>query len=205
MLPGIERQPRKKLNRAQNGCLVCCIAGRMRRSGPAAHADCAGLRSRPRRLLAGALACGAWNRGSRDPCLECSRSRGSIAGGIVNLAARGMLVLSVARWLGSEGPLLAYCVARSNGAGLEKRRSGSARLTMPLTFIGTSPGSCRSRLRHASATAQRTERSDDQALGDQSFGASCDHCCNLAQLAAGLAGSLARGVAGSAVCGRSAR
>jgi hypothetical protein len=30
---------------------------------------------------------------------------------IVNLAARGMLVVSVARRLGSEGPLLAYCVA----------------------------------------------------------------------------------------------
>jgi hypothetical protein len=32
-------------------------------------------------------------------------------GGIVNLAARGMLVVSVALRLGSEGPLLAYCVA----------------------------------------------------------------------------------------------
>jgi len=31
--------------------------------------------------------------------------------GIVNLAARGMLVVSVARPLGSEGPLLAYCAA----------------------------------------------------------------------------------------------
>ena len=31
--------------------------------------------------------------------------------GIVNLAARGMLVVSVARRLGSEGSLLAYCVA----------------------------------------------------------------------------------------------
>jgi hypothetical protein len=31
--------------------------------------------------------------------------------GIVNLAARGMLVVSVAGRLGSEGPLLAYCVA----------------------------------------------------------------------------------------------
>jgi hypothetical protein len=31
--------------------------------------------------------------------------------GIVNLAARGMLVVSVARRLGSEGPLLAYCAA----------------------------------------------------------------------------------------------
>jgi hypothetical protein len=31
--------------------------------------------------------------------------------GIVNLAARGMLVVSVARRLESEGPLLAYCAA----------------------------------------------------------------------------------------------
>ena len=27
MLPGIERQPRKKLEPSQNGCLPCCIAG----------------------------------------------------------------------------------------------------------------------------------------------------------------------------------
>jgi hypothetical protein len=32
-------------------------------------------------------------------------------GGIVNLAARGMLVVSAARRLGSEGPLLACCAA----------------------------------------------------------------------------------------------
>ena len=31
--------------------------------------------------------------------------------GIINLAARGMLVVSVTRRLGSEGPLLAYCAA----------------------------------------------------------------------------------------------
>jgi hypothetical protein len=31
--------------------------------------------------------------------------------GIVNLAARGILVPSVARRLGSESPLLAYCAA----------------------------------------------------------------------------------------------
>ena len=31
--------------------------------------------------------------------------------GIVNLDGRGMLVMSVARRLGSEGPLLAYCGA----------------------------------------------------------------------------------------------
>jgi hypothetical protein len=34
MLPGIERQPCKELEPAQNGCLRCCIAGGMRRSGP---------------------------------------------------------------------------------------------------------------------------------------------------------------------------
>jgi hypothetical protein len=44
--------------------------------------------------------------------------------GIVNLAARGMLVVSVARRLGSEGPLLAYCAARSNQAGPQKGALG---------------------------------------------------------------------------------
>ena len=39
--------------------------------------------------------------------------------GIVNLAARGMLVASVAWRLGSEGPLLTYRAARSNRAGPE--------------------------------------------------------------------------------------
>ena len=42
------------------------------------------------------------------------------AGGIVNLAARGMLVVSVARRLGSESPLPAYCATHSNRAGPEK-------------------------------------------------------------------------------------
>jgi hypothetical protein len=58
VLPGIERQPCKKLEpNPQNGCFRCCIAGGMRRLGPAARSR--GLRcvrSRPRRLLAGALA-----------------------------------------------------------------------------------------------------------------------------------------------------
>ena len=40
--------------------------------------------------------------------------------GIVNLAARGMLAVSVARRIGSRGPLLAYCAAHSNGAGPQK-------------------------------------------------------------------------------------
>ena len=38
----------------------------------------------------------------------------NIYNGIVNLAARGMLVVSVARRLGSEGPLLAFVLPRSN-------------------------------------------------------------------------------------------
>ena len=44
--------------------------------------------------------------------------------GIVNLAARSMLVVSVARRLESEGPLLAYCAARSNRAGPQKGALG---------------------------------------------------------------------------------
>jgi hypothetical protein len=44
--------------------------------------------------------------------------------GIVNLAARGMLVVSPARRLGSEGPLLAYRAAPLNGAGPQKGALG---------------------------------------------------------------------------------
>ena len=53
-----------------------------------------------------------------DDCRVKSR------GGIVNLAARGMLVVSVARRIGSGGPLLAYCAARSNRAGPKKGALG---------------------------------------------------------------------------------
>ena len=51
---------------------------------------------------------------------ETPTSRLSLLLGIVNLAARGMLVVSVARRLGSKGPLPTYCHARSNRAGPEK-------------------------------------------------------------------------------------
>ena len=34
MLPGIERQPQKKLEPARKGFLACCIVGAMKRSGP---------------------------------------------------------------------------------------------------------------------------------------------------------------------------
>src|SRR5207253_9462502 len=72
MLPGIERHPRKKLEPSPERLLG--LLHRWQGSGqgrPHDHADCGCLRSRPRRLLVGALACGAWGRGSRDPCLEC--------------------------------------------------------------------------------------------------------------------------------------
>ena len=50
-----------------------------------------------------------WQWGSQGgPGWDRERERRE---GIVNLAARGMLVVSVARRLGSEGPLLAYCAA----------------------------------------------------------------------------------------------
>src|SRR3954465_4364446 len=68
MLPGIARQPRKKLEPSPERLLGLLHrwqdeAGQGR---PHDHADCGCLRSRPRRLLAGALACGAWRRGARD-------------------------------------------------------------------------------------------------------------------------------------------
>ena len=59
MLPGIERQPRKKLERAQNGCLACCIAGGMRQSGPAARSRGLRLHSRPAATASG------WRAGLR--------------------------------------------------------------------------------------------------------------------------------------------
>ena len=54
--------------------------------------------------------------------------------GIVNLAARGMLVVSVARRLGLEGHLPANVLHRSNRAAA-KRRRGSAKLTMALQHV----------------------------------------------------------------------
>src|SRR5213595_926447 len=59
MLPGIERQPHKKLDPSQNGCLACCIAGRMRRSGPAALSRALRLLSKPAATASG------WRAGLR--------------------------------------------------------------------------------------------------------------------------------------------
>ena len=50
-------------------------------------------------------------RGGTEVSSERRMRHGITLEGIVNLAARGMLVVSVARRLGSEGPLLAYCGA----------------------------------------------------------------------------------------------
>jgi hypothetical protein len=56
----------------------------------------------------------------RLPPPKGPRAGRTCRGGVVNLAARGMLVVSVARRLGSEGPLPTYFAARSNRAGPEK-------------------------------------------------------------------------------------
>src|SRR5438552_3665324 len=58
VLPGIERQPCKKLEPSPERLLALLHRWRDEavRAGPHYHANCAGLRSRPRRLLASALA-----------------------------------------------------------------------------------------------------------------------------------------------------
>ena len=58
MVPGIERQPRKKLEPSPERLLGLLHRWRDEsvRGWPHDHADCGCLRSRPRRLLAGALA-----------------------------------------------------------------------------------------------------------------------------------------------------
>jgi hypothetical protein len=107
MLPGIERQPHKKLEPSPER-LLCRAASLARRGGqgrPHYHADCAGLRSRPRRLLAGAVAGGARGRGARDPSLECRGIAGTPPGEDRptghRIAQAG--VLGVAAW--RTGPL----------------------------------------------------------------------------------------------------
>src|SRR5580693_5661541 len=103
MLPGIERQPRKKLEPSAERLLglLQSLARRGGQGRPQDHADCAGLRSRPRWLLVGALAEGAWGGGACDPCLECRRIAGTSPGqdrparhrvaeaGVLGVAARG--------------------------------------------------------------------------------------------------------------------
>jgi len=75
MLPGIDRHPRKKLEPSPERLLGLLHGWR----DEAVKADrkitriATGLRSRPRRLLAGALASCAWGGGACDPSLECRR------------------------------------------------------------------------------------------------------------------------------------
>src|SRR5437868_15050063 len=47
VVPGIERQPRKKLEPSPERLLPCCIAGGMKRSGPAALSRGLRLPSKP--------------------------------------------------------------------------------------------------------------------------------------------------------------
>jgi transposase len=62
VLSGIERQPRKKLEPSPERLLAVLHRWRDEaiKAGRNITRICAGFRSRPRRLLASALACGAW-------------------------------------------------------------------------------------------------------------------------------------------------
>ena len=59
VLPGIERQPRKKLERALSGCLAYCIAGATSQSGLAARSRGLRLPSKPAATASG------WRAGLR--------------------------------------------------------------------------------------------------------------------------------------------
>jgi len=91
MLPGIERQPCKKLEPSPERLLG--LLHRWQEEAVRAGRTIT-------RLLAGALACGAWNRGSRDPCFECRGIAG--ASPSENRPARHRVaearVLGVAAW-----------------------------------------------------------------------------------------------------------
>src|SRR5215472_14778953 len=82
VVAGIERQPRKKLEPSPERLLALLHRWRDEsvRAGRTITRDCGCLRSRPRRLLAGALAGGARGRGARDPSLECGRVAGTSPG-----------------------------------------------------------------------------------------------------------------------------
>ena len=72
MLPGIERQPRKKLEPSPERLLALLHRWRDEavKAGRTIARIALAFEAGRDRLLAGALARGAWNRGSRDPCLE---------------------------------------------------------------------------------------------------------------------------------------
>jgi hypothetical protein len=79
------RNARLAAEGVENGCVICGISLGVRTSDRFGALE-SGTRPRP--------------RGIRVP-----------EQGIVNLDGRGMLLVSVARRLGSEGPLLTYCAA----------------------------------------------------------------------------------------------
>src|ERR1700730_4540372 len=102
VLPGIERQPRKKLEPSAERLLGLLLRWRDEavRAGKKITRICAGLRSRPRRLLVGAVAECAWGRGACDPSLECRGIAGTSPGQDRPARQRGAEagVLGVAAW-----------------------------------------------------------------------------------------------------------
>jgi transposase-like protein len=81
----------------------------------------------------------------RNNRAENSHQRCDDENGIVNLSGRGMLVVSVARQLGSGNSLTRLLCCLAQGERGRKRRPGSAKLTMPrrevlsLTPLGIAP------------------------------------------------------------------
>jgi transposase len=114
MLPGIERQPRKKLEPSPER-LLYCIAGSMRRSGPAARSRGLRLPSKPAATASG------WRAGlrrvasrSRDPCLECRGITGTLPG--ENRPARHRVAEArVLGWLRGERGHCSMARVRSRG------------------------------------------------------------------------------------------
>jgi hypothetical protein len=74
IVPGVERQPLKKLATDPNGLLKLLLQWRSEseRKGSQDRTHHGSLRSRPRRLLAGAMARRAGHRPARHPCFERS-------------------------------------------------------------------------------------------------------------------------------------
>src|SRR6516164_8943471 len=106
-------------------CPTASLARRVSQGWPHDHADCGCLRSRPRRLLAGALAGGARGRGARDPSLECGRVAGTSPG--KDRSARHRVaearVPGVAAW--RTGPLQYGARADDRRGGRQAAQSGA--------------------------------------------------------------------------------
>jgi hypothetical protein len=112
VVPGIERQPRKKLEpRPERPCLAASLARRGGQGRPHNHTDCAGLRSRSRRLLAGALAGGARSRGVRDAPLKC-RGVARTSPSQDRPARHRVAETGFSGWLRGERAIAAWCAYR---------------------------------------------------------------------------------------------